>query len=121
MRYIVIRQRLTSTRGQDSIVRIMKECFGDTLVRAELRNGEFVVVTPELKPGVDSEGKIVDGEPPPTMPQILTTATPKVEGAVEGGVVKVDVLPSPEELKGRILLKVGNITCAESRCWTISA
>ncbi len=29
-----------------------------------------------------------------------------VEGGIEGGVVKVDVLPSPEELKGRVLLKV---------------
>lgn len=64
------------------IAKILKETFGDSLVRAELRDGEFFVV------GFEGRDKVYNS-------------------FKEGGVVDVETLPSPEELKGKILLKVG--------------
>jgi hypothetical protein len=78
----------------------MKESFGQSLVRAEIKDGEFVVVDPPLTDSHVGGGTVI--HPPPSQP----AAGVKIEGAVEGGVVKVDVLPSPEDLRGRVLLKV---------------
>lgn len=72
--------------GQAKIAEILKESFGHSLVRAELRDGEFVVV------GFEGRDK-------------------SCNAVKDGGVVDVETLPSPEELKGKILLKV----CCASR------
>jgi hypothetical protein len=67
--------------GQEMIAKILKEVFGNSLIRAELRDGEFVVVGFE---GRDKGRKTY----------------------TDGGIIEVETLPSPEELKGKILLKV---------------
>jgi hypothetical protein len=64
-----------------AIAKILKETFGSALVRAELTNGELVVI------GFEGRDKV--------------SHTP-----TEGGLVDVETLPSPEDLKGKILLKV---------------
>jgi phosphatidylinositol phospholipase C delta len=69
--------------GQGQLVEIMKDVFGDRLVRRD-ENGA-VVGHPYSERSLDQPSNLEGG-------QILFT--------------RIDKLPSPEELKGRILVKV---------------
>ena len=71
-----------TSEGQEALAKILKESFGSSLVRAELRHREFVVV------GFEGRDKACNNY---------------MDGV---GVVEMETLPSPEDLKGKILLKV---------------